>query len=248
VVHGQYGTLTIDAEGNYTYVRDPGQTAAGVDTFHYTLTDGDGDTSTATLTIGLPNINLPPSATGDSVSVSEEGLVGGNADSSGTPDTTNSKTATGNITISDPDGNALTVSLSAPSGSYTSGGDTVNWTVSADGHTLVGYTGADSSTNHVIEVTIDNTGAYSVNLVQPFDDANASIEDSISFTIPVDVSDGSLSTPTTIVVTVEDDSPIAVDDGANAVEGTTLNVTTSLLANDHSAATAPRTAPSTSRR
>jgi len=52
-VQGQYGTLTINAQGGYTYVRNPG-TAGGVnDVFSYQITDGDGDTSTATLTISI---------------------------------------------------------------------------------------------------------------------------------------------------------------------------------------------------
>jgi len=232
-VQGAHGTLTIDANGNYTYTRAEGDVQAGTDTFTYTLTDGDGDPSTATLTIDLPNINRAPDARGDSINVSEEGLTGGQPDGNGTPDTTNLAIRSGSITISDPDGDALTVTMSAPSGSYTSGGAAVNWYVSPDGQTLIGYTGGDHTTNHVVEVTIDNTGAYTVTLVQPFDDPDATIEDSINFTIPVNVSDGQLSTPTTIVVTVEDDSPIATNDTGHAVEGTTLTVTTSVLANDH---------------
>lgn len=59
VIQGQYGTLTLDADGGYRYALDDanaevealdkGQTVE--DTFTYTLTDGDGDSSDATLTI-----------------------------------------------------------------------------------------------------------------------------------------------------------------------------------------------------
>ena len=58
-VAGQYGTLTIDANGNYGYAVNNangavvalgnGQSLA--DTFSYTITDGNGDTATASLTV-----------------------------------------------------------------------------------------------------------------------------------------------------------------------------------------------------
>ena len=55
-INGQYGTLLIESDGDYTYTRtSPG---AGTDTFNYTLRDGDGDTSTATLTIDLDSTGI----------------------------------------------------------------------------------------------------------------------------------------------------------------------------------------------
>ena len=58
-VAGAHGTLTIDADGNYTYTRNPSDFASGTDTFTYELKDGDGDTATATLTIDLPLLTTP---------------------------------------------------------------------------------------------------------------------------------------------------------------------------------------------
>ncbi|MFP8781515.1 VCBS domain-containing protein, partial [Hydrogenophaga sp. RWCD_12] len=56
---GSYGTVSLNADGTYTYTLDnanttvqqlaPGETLA--ETYTYVLTDKDGDTSTATLTI-----------------------------------------------------------------------------------------------------------------------------------------------------------------------------------------------------
>ncbi|WP_265055380.1 VCBS domain-containing protein [Bosea sp. NBC_00550] len=54
VIAGQYGSLTIAANGQYTYART--SNSGGVDTFTYTLTDGDGDADTATLAISLDAI------------------------------------------------------------------------------------------------------------------------------------------------------------------------------------------------
>ena len=52
-VAGQYGTLVINENGDYTYTRFDGTPIVANDVFTYTLTDGDGDFSTATLTIGI---------------------------------------------------------------------------------------------------------------------------------------------------------------------------------------------------
>ena len=67
---------------------------------------------------------------------------------------------------------------------------------------------------------IDDHGAYKVTLVQPFDDPNVAIEDSIAFTVPVSVNDGTETVSTNIVVTVEDDAPNAVND-TDSVSGNT---------------------------
>ena len=157
-VHGDFGTLTIKADGSYVYTLDQGTHGGADEVFTYTITDGDGDTSTATLTIPVPAVDNPPIAASDAVNVSEEGLPGGIPDNTGSPDTTDSATASGAIIASDPEGDPLTFTLGTPSGSYTSGGQAVNWAVSPDGHTLVGYTGNDFSLNHVVEVVIHSDG------------------------------------------------------------------------------------------
>ncbi|MGI8932369.1 MAG: Ig-like domain-containing protein, partial [Sphingomicrobium sp.] len=53
VVNGQYGVLTIKADGSYSYVRNPGTPGGVNDVFNYTITDGDGDPSTSTLAISI---------------------------------------------------------------------------------------------------------------------------------------------------------------------------------------------------
>ncbi|MFS8086022.1 MAG: Ig-like domain-containing protein, partial [Acidobacteriota bacterium] len=60
-VQGQYGTLSIDARGNYSYERDPGTPAGVSDTFHYTLTTKSGATDSARLVINIGD--LPKLAT-----------------------------------------------------------------------------------------------------------------------------------------------------------------------------------------
>jgi T1SS-143 domain-containing protein len=57
-VAGQYGTLTIDAEGNYTYVRNPGSPEGVTETFTYTLADAAGATDTANLVVNIGNLPM----------------------------------------------------------------------------------------------------------------------------------------------------------------------------------------------
>jgi len=189
VVHGEFGTLTIKADGSYVYTLDANSHGGGNDVFTYTITDGDGDTSTATLTINVPAENIPPIAANSSVTVSEEALASGNHDQGGSDSDTDSTTASGTISPSDANGDTLTVTLGIPTGNYTSGGQAVHWSVSTDGHTLTGYTGSDPSANQVVIVTINNSGQYDVQLVGVFDDPNPG-EDSINFVVPATVNDG----------------------------------------------------------
>ena len=53
-IAGAHGTLTLNADGSYTYQSTANNIASGAtDVFVYTIKDGDGDTSTTTLTINL---------------------------------------------------------------------------------------------------------------------------------------------------------------------------------------------------
>lgn len=70
-VQGNFGTLTINAQGSYTY-RANSVNQTEWDRFEYTLTDGDGDTDTARLQFDVRNIaNTAPIANDDSFTVYE---------------------------------------------------------------------------------------------------------------------------------------------------------------------------------
>lgn len=107
VIAGQYGNLTIKADGSYNYVRTP-NTAGGVtDVFTYTLTDGDGDSDTATLTISIGDspasvVSLPTSGAG--TVVDEAGLPARTDGAPGTAEATPVETTSGAITVVAPDG------------------------------------------------------------------------------------------------------------------------------------------------
>jgi VCBS repeat-containing protein len=211
---GTYGTLILNGDGSYTYTLDndseevqaltEGQEVT--DSFTYTITDGYNPQATpATLVITIFGSNDGPIVRPSAIAVSDEGLEGGILDTVGSNDTTNAAFATGSISITDPDGDSLTVTLSTPTGVFTSGGETIVWNLSDDGKTLTGEIFGGEAT--VITVTIDDSGAYEVQLQRPFDQPIANVEDQISFTVGVNVSDGTGTSSTTLVVTVEDDSP-----------------------------------------
>ena len=54
-IAGQYGTLSIDAQGNYTYVRNAGSPEGVTDTFTYTVADQAGTSDSAKLVIAIGN-------------------------------------------------------------------------------------------------------------------------------------------------------------------------------------------------
>jgi T1SS-143 domain-containing protein len=203
--HG--GTVTLLANGNVQY-----HSAAnynGTDSFTYTVKDANGAVSnTATVTLNVAPVNDAPSVSNGSATVSEEGLAQGVADTAGSPsDTTDSASASGDLTASDVEGNGLTWTLGTPSQPLTSGGQTVTWSGAGTG-TLIGSIGGEVSTP-ILTVTIDNTGHYTVTLNGPIDHPAAGSEDIKSIDIPVNVFDGTASTSATLTVTIEDDSPAA---------------------------------------
>nr|WP_298897279.1 DUF5801 repeats-in-toxin domain-containing protein [uncultured Altererythrobacter sp.] len=213
---GDYGSLVLDADGSYTYTLDNAdpavqaldETQSLTETFTYTITDGDGDTSSTTLKITINGTNDLPVVGVDAVATSDEGLAGGNPDSVGTIDSTNSNAASGSISISDVDDASFTVTLGTPTDVLTSGGETVTWSLSADSKTLSGSTVSNGT---VLVVVIDDIGDFDVLQLGQIDHSDPNQEDHTSFSIDVIVSDGTDSTTKSdaILVVLEDDSPVA---------------------------------------
>ena len=57
-VAGAYGTLTVNADGTYSYTANPN--AEGADSFTFTITDADGDSQNATLNVSVVNSTVKP--------------------------------------------------------------------------------------------------------------------------------------------------------------------------------------------
>lgn len=224
-ITGTYGTLTLQAGGSWSYslnnadasVQGLKQDQQVVD--HINVTTADGTLKEVAITItGTNDVPVVGNAT---VNVSEEGLTGGIADTSGTLDTTNLTTTSGTIGVSDTDGNTLVATLTAPTTTMSSGGVEITWTGSGT-HTLVGSAG----TTEIVRATIADNGNYTVKLSGPLDHPVTTSEDTLSLALGIKVSDGITTTTSTLTVIVEDDAPIASNVSQNIAVAT---VDTNLL-------------------
>ena len=100
---GSYGSLTLNANGSYSYVIDENHAAVQAlrlsgqtlsESFSYTVTDAAGATDTATLTITIEGSNDAPVATNDTATAVEAG---------GVANGTAGSDATGNVLSNDSD-------------------------------------------------------------------------------------------------------------------------------------------------
>ncbi|MCX4187349.1 type I secretion C-terminal target domain-containing protein, partial [Methylophaga sp. OBS4] len=209
------GSLTINANGTYTFTPEADYNG-DVPVATYTVTDGT-DTNDSTLTITINPVNDSPQVTTDSVIISEEGLLGAIPDAEGEEDATNDASANGQVTATDADGDGdtLTYTLDTPPAGLTSGGVGLTW----DGvgtNTLTGSVGATT----IIVITIGSDGAWTATLEGPLDHDDASIEDDLTFTVGVKVSDSTVDVNDTLSITVEDDSPIISHVESTVVDNT----------------------------
>ncbi|RIX26785.1 hypothetical protein D3M59_11365, partial [Sphingomonas edaphi] len=204
VVDGQYGVLTIDAEGNYTYTRNENAPGGVTDVFNYTLTDGDGDTSSSTLTITIPDA-FPDLADPALVRLDDD-AVGSEGNAGGPEDDVNSAGLPGQLAGTGGDGDLdynFTGLNTLPTGFTT---NLVN------AGTLQILQGATV----VLTITLDNeTGAFNVVQNNPIDHpsldgaAGDDVENNLIFSIGVEVEDADGDTdPATITINVDDDTPV----------------------------------------
>ncbi|MBY0444453.1 MAG: VWA domain-containing protein, partial [Burkholderiales bacterium] len=194
------------ASNSLTLYFKPAPNWSGNTSFNYAAKDNTGlvDGTPGTATINVSGENDLPVIGNASATVSEEGLLGGIVDTTGSPtDTTNSTVSTGTIAISDPDSPILSTTLIAPTDILSSGGQALVWSGSGT-QNLVAKVGSTT----IAEIQIDNAGHYTVTLKGPIDHPVNSVEDVKSFNVSVQVSDGSLSSTGILTVKVEDDAPV----------------------------------------
>ncbi|WP_160495014.1 type I secretion C-terminal target domain-containing protein, partial [Pseudomonas sp. L-22-4S-12] len=208
VVQGEYGVLTLNPDGSYSYVRDAGTPGGVSDVFTYTLQDGDGDTDTATLTIAIGNTppvisNLTPSANGGDVTVDEDDLADGSDSSK------ESLTQSGSFTISSPDGVAA---LTIGGVSFISNGVFTAGSFVTDLGNTLSVTAYDPVTGVV---------SYSYTLADNETHADAAGENSLfeDFAVLLTDQDGQFDSDTLSVNIIDDVPTDFCPDGAHVVLG-----------------------------
>ncbi|WP_328797741.1 tandem-95 repeat protein [Marinomonas vulgaris] len=214
-------TVTANSDGTYSLIQ---KDVAGLqirslndlDGFELTVTvtstDGDSVSEPVSQTIIVGNM-APVISDIESVSLNEDGLIDGVEVS-----------ASGTFTLSDANNDDLSVSLVAPTQSYTSGGVALVWAVNESG-ALIGS--ADGVT--IVTVTlgdVDDSGeaSYTVSLSGAIDHSSDVNDEQMSIDFGVAVSDGTDTTTSTVSAVIADDTP----------EATTTTATLSLAASTFS--------------
>ena len=196
---GAHGTLTLNADGTYTYTVDNNDTAVQAlrtsaqtltDTISYTMRDAAGLTSTANLVITIHGANDAPVALDDVASATEAGGL-----DNGTPGI-------------DPTGNVL--------------GNDTDVDSSANGETMtVTTTGALVGAHGTLTLNANGSYTYAVDnndaAVQALRTSAQTLTDTISYTM---TDAAGLTATANLVVTIHgaNDKPVAHDDIASATE------------------------------
>ncbi len=204
---GTYGTLTLNANGSYTYVADQSGAdglaadATATDVFTYTVSDGAGTTDTATLTITVKGVG--PVASNDTGSVTEDATLSVSAGSG----------VTSNDTSGDTESLAVTaIRTGAESGSGSSG------TV---GQSLTGTYGT---------LTMNADGSYTYVADQAAADAldpSETATDTFTYTVADDDDKNTDTGEIVITVTGTNDTIVAVNDTDSLNEDATITRSTS---------------------
>ncbi|MGJ5176990.1 tandem-95 repeat protein [Bradyrhizobium oligotrophicum] len=209
-------------------------------TFGFKATDSDGDSATGSFKVTVLD-TAPVAGKGDAKTVDEDDLA------NGTDASKESTTVSGDLNISwGADDNNKTAgggtgdrsvafsssTASANVDAETSSGQ--NITLTSDGQTvkyallngvLVGYTGSDSSVNHVFEVSLSdqNDGSYTFKLLGNLDHPAGSGENVVNLTFSYTATDGDGDTSSNhFTVSVKDDVPvIGTSAGTTLTENTT---------------------------
>ncbi|PBC19645.1 Ig-like domain-containing protein, partial [Mesorhizobium sp. WSM4311] len=237
-----YGTLTLNSDGSYVYTPKASVPDGTVDSFTYTMKDADGDTSQAVLSFTFSGDSNHATAGVSATLVDEDDLATGNHDTALGDDTPSAQPGT--LTHNYGADGAGHIAL--VSGSETVNGTTYTYTANGAGTQIIASAGGVN----VFQVDLTNavTGTYTVTLLSPVQHPIAGTEDNLAFNLSYKVYDADDTAATaatgTLTVTVDDDIPVAVNDGQSATEGgaaIVANAANGVLANDHVGADQPGT-------
>ena len=208
---GSYGTLTLNADGSYTYVIDNADPAVDAlrlstdtltDQFTYTVVDTAGATSNSTLTVTIHGQNDAPVAVVDVNDANEAGVAPGS-------------NATGNVLANDTDVDA------------------------GDGKTVVAAdTGVRVGSYGTLTLNADGSYTYVIDNADPAVDAlrlsTDTLTDQFTYTV-VDTAGATSNSTLTVTIHGQNDAPVAVVDVNDANEAGVApgsNATGNVLAND----------------
>ncbi len=221
---GTYGTLTLLANGSWSYALDnadpdtnalaQGQTAT--DAFTYTMSDASGSTSSSSLTITVTGTNDAPDIV----------VLSGDSATANLTEIGTGLTTSGTMTVRDPDlTDTATASVSSVVLSGTTGGLTAADVLGMLSVTA-GLIAADPGDTHNLGWAF-NSGAQVFNFLNT--------GDTLTLAYTVQATDGSASDAQTVAVNIHGvgGTPVANDDNILASNSTTVIIPWSaLLAND----------------
>jgi VCBS repeat-containing protein len=183
-VGGMYGTLTINADGSYSYVANGSVASGSQDVFTYTMQDADGDQSHATLTITFEGDNNVPTAQDSAANQSDAAWYAG------------TQTASEGTLAFDMGGDtpgSVSIVYDGGLGSATKS--------SASGVTTF------TASNWVLTIN-ETTGAYSFSQTGAYTHDSGANSDSGKVTVTLTDSDGSIK-QATLDLTIDDMGPVA---------------------------------------
>jgi len=202
-IAGQYGTLTVNDDGTFTYTPNGNNNGHVTDVFTYTMRDADGDEDTAVLRINVGDNNDTPQDLRTQNLVTDETDL----DDNGVENATGTATADfgndGPGTFEATDANTFSFSGDVAGGQLTSCGFPV--TVTLVGDQYIGTANGQT----VFTLDIASNGEYVFNLLGQLDhgDTNSPNEALfLNFGITARDADGDTATGS-IRVTVRDDAP-----------------------------------------
>ncbi|KGQ69519.1 hypothetical protein OA57_11380 [Chelonobacter oris] len=212
VVNGKSFTGAVNAAGEFSInvpgadlYKDPDVKIEGSAVVHDNA--GNSNTVTAEREYAIVEPTLSP----ETVNVSEEGLVNGLKDSDGVDDTTDAANVTGTMTFDNFAAVDFSLSFdSANSGLTTNSGAAVTW-VQVDAENVVGRAIENGQQVDVIKAGINDSGEYSVTLLQAVKHPDMTKEDVVSTALKVTATDtvGGVKLSENLSISIEDDTPNA---------------------------------------
>ncbi len=235
VIQSQNGTLTLLADGSYTYQAKPG--ATGSDSFEFKLIDGDGDSSSASVDVKINSLN-------SSASVAESDITGSNGGLNAGTDAGHAKdNLAGNPALNESGFSGTLATNAANHGSVSwnvndvpkglqamvnGEWQNVSWKLSADGLTLTGQAGG--STVLTLSITDAASGKYDINLSGALKHPDGQGVNASDLNFGYTVEGEHTTESGKLTVTVQDDVPTATTtvssnnvDNTNYFEGGSLD-------------------------